>query len=127
MTKFILRACSALAGIALAAAFYLNFEIFEIEKVYMYPALEPGQHVLVSKAASENIDEINVGDLVLFEAPFYDFDTQDGMLAVRRVSGIRGNTLQLECDAPAVAKDVLTVKSEKVRGKVILWQKKNES
>lgn len=127
MAKFILRACSALAGIALAATFYLNFEIFEIEKVYMYPALEPGQHVLVSKAASENIDEINIGDLVLFEAPFYDFDTQDGMLAVRRVSGIRGNTLQLECDAPAVAKDVLTVKSEKIRGKVILWQKKNES
>lgn len=126
MAKFILRVCSAFAGIGFAIVFYLNFEIFEIEKVYMYPALEPGQHVLVSKAASADIGNINVGDLVLFEAPFYDFDTQDGMLAVRRVSGIKGNTLQLECDAPAVSKDVLTVKSENVRGKVILWQKKNE-
>lgn len=49
------------------------------------------------------------------------------MLAVRRVSGIKDGTLRLECDAPAVAKDVLAVDEESVRGKVILWQKKNES
>lgn len=127
MAKFILRIGSALAGVALAAAFYLNFEIFAMEKVYMYPTIEPGQHVLVRKAAAENIGDIHVGDLVLFEAPFYDFDTQDGLLAVRRVSGIQGDFLSLECDAPAVAKDVLTVDSGKVRGKVILWQKKNEN
>ena len=124
MAKFFLRTGSAIVGIVLAIVLYMNFGIFEIKTVFMYPALKPGQHVLIHKTSAE---QISIGDLVLFEAPFYDFDTQEGMLAVRRVSGIKDGTLRLECDAPAVAKDVLAVDEESGRGKVILWQKKNES
>ncbi len=116
MGKRILRAGSVLGGIALAAAFYINFEIFEIESIFMYPTLEPGQRLLVQKTAGDSAAE---GDLVLFEAPFYDFDTQDGMLAVRRISGISGENVTLKCDAPAVYGDVLTVDRSKIRGKVI--------
>ena len=117
MGKSILKAGSALGGIALAAALYTNFGIFEIESIFMYPTLEPGQRVIVQKTAADNIAE---GDLVLFEAPFYDFDTQDGMFAVRRISRISGENIMLECDASAVYGDVLTVDRSKIRGKVIV-------
>lgn len=86
MAKFFLRTGSAIVGIVLAIVLYMNFGIFEIKTVFMYPALKPGQHVLIHKTSAE---QIGIGDLVLFEAPFYDFDTQEGMLAVRRVSGIK--------------------------------------
>lgn len=122
--KRVLKAGSALGGIALAAALHINFGIFEIESIFMYPTFEPGQRVLVQKTAIGSIEE---GDLVLFEAPFYDFDTQDGMLAVRRISRISGETVTLECDAPAVYGDVLTLDRSKIIGKVIELKKLTKS
>ena len=120
MGKRILKAGSALGGIALAAALYANFGIFEIENIFMYPALEPGERVIVHKTAVGSIEE---GDLVLFEVPFYDFDTRDGMLAVRRVSRVFGENVMLECDASVVYGDALTVDRSKIRGKVIEFKK----
>lgn len=124
MGKLIFKAGSALGGIVLAAAFYINFEIFEIENIFMYPALEPGQRVLIQKTAADNVTE---GDLVLFEAPFYDFDTQDGMLAVRRISRISGKNVTLKCDASVVYGDALTVDRSRIRGKVIEFRKLTKS
>ena len=120
MGRGILKAGSALGGIALAAVLYINFGIFEIESIFMYPTFQPGQRVLVQKTVADRAKE---GDLVLFEAPFYDFDTQDGMLAIRRISRISGEKVTLICDAPAVYGDALTVDRSKIRGKIIEFKK----
>lgn len=124
LKKWTARIVAACFGTALALALFLNFEIFEIEGVSMLPELMPGQHVLVKKGTADNL---SVGDLVLYETPFYDFDSQNGGKSVRKVTGIKDGEVRLSCSPDAVQAQTLTLPKEEILGKVILWQKKNES
>ena len=118
------RILAACFGTALALIVILNFEIFEIKGVSMLPELMPGQHVLVKKGTA---DDLNIGDFVLYETPFYDFDSQDGGRGIRKVAGIKDGEVRLSCSPDAVQAQTLTLPKEEILGKVILWQKKNES
>lgn len=118
------RILAACFGTALAFVVFLNFEIFEIKGVSMLPELMPGQHVLVKKGTA---DDLNIGDFVLYETPFYDFDSQDGGRGIRKVAGIKDGEVRLSCSPDAVQAQILTLPKEEILGKVILWQKKNES
>ena len=118
------RILAACFGTALALVVFLNFEIFEIKGVSMLPELMPGQHVLVKKGTA---DDLNIGDFVLYETPFYDFDSQDGGRGIRKVAGIKDGEVRLSCSPDAVQAQTLTLPKEEILGKVILWQKKNES
>lgn len=118
------RILAACFGTALALVVFLNFEIFEIKGVSMLPELMPGQHVLVKKGTA---DDLKIGDFVLYETPFYDFDSQDGGRGIRKVTGIKDGEVRLSCSPDAVQAQTLTLPKEEILGKVILWQKKNES
>ena len=118
------RILAACFGTVLALVVFLNFEIFEIKGVSMLPELMPGQHVLVKKGTA---DDLNIGDFVLYETPFYDFDSQDGGRGIRKVAGIKDGEVRLSCSPDAVQAQTLTLPKEEILGKVILWQKKNES
>lgn len=120
--KWILRLAAAVLGTVLALAVFVNFEIFEVRTTAMLPVLEPGMRVLVQSC---DADDVELGDIVLFEAEFYDFDTQDGLRSVRMVSGMNGDKVRLSCSPEAVYGDELTIEADKILGKVILWERKN--
>ena len=124
LKRWVARILAACFGTALAVAAFLNFEIFEIKGVSMLPELMPGQHVLVKKGTA---DDLNIGDFVLYETPFYDFDSQDGGRGIRKVTGIKDGEVRLSCSPDAVQAQTLTLPKEEILGKVILWQIKNES
>lgn len=124
LKRWVARILAACFGTALALVVFLNFEIFEIKGVSMLPELMPGQHVLVKKGTA---DDLNIGDFVLYETPFYDFDSQDGGRGIRKVAGIKDGEVRLSCSPDAVQAQTLTLPKEEILGKVILWQKKNES
>ncbi len=124
LKRWVARILAACFGTALALIVFLNFEIFEIKGVSMLPELMPGQHVLVKKGTA---DDLNIGDFVLYETPFYDFDSQDGGRGIRKVAGIKDGEVRLSCSPDAVQAQTLTLPKEEILGKVILWQKKNES
>lgn len=124
LKRWVARILAACFGTVLALVVFLNFEIFEIKGVSMLPELMPGQHVLVKKGTA---DDLNIGDFVLYETPFYDFDSQDGGRGIRKVAGIKDGEVRLSCSPDAVQAQTLTLPKEEILGKVILWQKKNES
>ena len=124
LKRWVARILAACFGTVLALVVFLNFEIFEIKGVSMLPELMPGQHVLVKKGTA---DDLNIGDFVLYETPFYDFDSQDGGRGIRKVAGIKDGEVRLSCSPDAVQAQTLTLPKEEILGKVILWPKKNES
>lgn len=119
-----MRILAAATGILLAIVVFMNFEIFEIKTTAMLPVLEPGMCVLVQRC---DASDVSVGDLVLYEAAAYDFDTQDGLMAVRMVSGKKDGKFRLSCSEEAVYGEETAVDGEKIWGKVILWERKNAS
>ena len=121
LKRWVARILAACFGTALALIVFLNFEIFEIKGVSMLPELMPGQHVLVKKGTA---DDLNIGDFVLYETPFYDFDSQDGGRGIRKVAGIKDGEVRLSCSPDAVQAQTLTLPKEEILGKVILWQKR---
>lgn len=124
MGRQILRITAAATGILLAIVVFMNFEIFEIKTTAMMPVLEPGMCVLVQRC---DASEVELGDLVLYEAAAYDFDTQDGLMAIRMVSGEKDGKFRLSCSEEAVYGREIAVDGEKIWGKVILWERKNAS
>ena len=124
LKRWVARILAACFGTALALVVFLNFEIFEIKGVSMLPELMPGQHVLVKKGTA---DDLKIGDFVLYETPFYDFDSQDGGRGIRKVTGIKDGEVRLSCSPDAVQAQTLTLPKDEILGTVILWQKKNES
>lgn len=115
---------AVLLGLVLAAVLFGNFEIFEVKSVAMMPILEPGQRVAVKKCGASEVD---IGDLVLYEADAYDFDSQEGRKSIRIVSGKKDGKLKLSCSPEAVYGKALTIDEDKILGKVILWERKSEN
>ena len=76
--------------------------------------LEPGDYVLVSKWKKDNLA---VGDLVLYEAPYYEID--GARYPLRRVVGARNGWIQVGCDADLVRDSVQLIPAEYVVGTAI--------
>ena len=88
MGKWLLRLLAAVLGTGLAAGLFCSFALVRVEGSDMLPTLEPGDYVLVSKWKKDNLA---VGDLVLYEAPYYEID--GARYPLRRVwaSGMAGS------------------------------------
>ena len=82
----------------------------------MLPALEPGETVLVNRL--DNGYDVNVGDLVVYETPYYTIDGE-GEYLIKRVTGSRGRWLKVDCDANTAEDKESFVDKKKILGKVV--------
>lgn len=60
-----------------------------------------------------------VGDLVVYEAPYYTTDGE-GLVKIRRITGTRGSWLRLNCDVKTVRDQERLIRADQIQGKVIL-------
>ena len=111
MGKWLLRLLAAVLGTGLAAGLFCSFALVRVEGSDMLPTLEPGDYVLVSKWKKDNLA---VGDLVLYEAPYYEID--GARYPLRRVVGLRDGWIQVGCDADLVRDSVQLIPAEYVVG-----------
>ena len=55
--------------------------------------------------------KVQVGDLVVYEAPYYTTDGE-GLQKIRRITGTRGSWLRLNCDAKTVKDQEKLIRAE---------------
>ena len=84
----------------------------------MLPELEPGEKVLVLRCDTGDFASPSVGDIVLYETPYYEIG-EKGSLMLRRITGINGDRVELRCDAGIDSERTETIKKERILGKVI--------
>ena len=97
MGKWLLRLLAAVLGTGLAAGLFCSFALVRVEGSDMLPTLEPGDYVLVSKWKKDNLA---VGDLVLYEAPYYRSTargTRCGAWWARETAGFRSAVTRIWC------------------------------
>lgn len=111
---------SAALGTAAGLILFSSVMLVKVEGSSMLPALEPGDHVLVlQESLLTGVPEIQVGDLVVYEAPYYTTDGE-GLQRIRRITGTRGSWLRLNCDVKTVKDQEKLLRAEEIQGKVIL-------
>lgn len=106
---------SALIGAAAAVYLFGCFMLVEVEGSLMLPELEPGQRVLAVRTDGDNLD---TGDIVVYNAPFYDIDGQ-GMYRIRRVLGQKDQWLEVGADVSGVIDHTEIIEKDIVLGKVL--------
>ena len=106
----------AAAGIALGIGVFSVLDVVTVEGSTMMPQLEPGDRLLVLRRSA--MGEIQTGDLVVYEAPYYTTDGE-GLEKVRRVTGSRGSWLRLNCDVKTVTNQEVLVSRDEILGKVV--------
>ena len=116
--KTIGAATAALAGIAAALMLFFGLTVAEVEDSSMLPELEPGEKVLVLRCDTGDFASPAVGDIVLYETPYYEIG-EKGSLMLRRITGINGDRVELRCDAGIDSERTETIKKERILGKVI--------
>ena len=116
--KTIGAATAALAGIAAALMLFFGLTVAEVEDSSMLPELEPGEKVLVLRCNTGDFASPSVGDIVLYETPYYEIG-EKGSLMLRRITGINGDRVELRCDAGIDSERTETIKKERILGKVI--------
>lgn len=109
---------AALAGIAAALMLFFGLTVAEVEDSSMLPELEPGEKVLVLRCDTADFASPSVGDIVLYETPYYEIG-EKGSLMLRRITGINGDRVELRCDAGIDSERTETIKKERILGKVI--------
>lgn len=114
MGKWMLRILAALLGFGLALGLFCSFALVRVESSDMLPTLEPGDHVWINKWKK---DDLAVGDLVLYKAPYYEID--GAQYPLRRVVGIRDGWIKVGCDADLVSDSTQMIPAEYVVGKAI--------
>ena len=92
MGKWLLRLLAAVLGTGLAAGLFCSFALVRV-------------------------DNLAVGDLVLYEAPYYEID--GARYPLRRVVGVRDGWIQVGCDADLVRDSVQLIPAEYVVGTAI--------
>ena len=107
---------SALLGVGLGVVLSACLMVTEVVGSDMLPSLEPDEKVLVLRSAFVNAYES--GDLVVYQAPYYTADSGDDRL-VRRVTGIRGSWVRLNCDAKTTRDQEVLAEPDQLLGKVI--------
>jgi len=116
----LLLGTAACLGIFLGVAVFCSLDVVEVTGSTMLPELEPGDRVLVLRDTPFfESSGIQVGDLVLHETPYYTADGE-GRKRIRRVTGIRGSWLRLNCDAKTVKSQETMVRRDRILGEVIL-------
>ena len=117
--KIVSRGAAALLGAGLGVILFSSLMIVDVTGSSMLPELEPGDRVLVLRSSLVYGEpELQVGDLVIYEAPYYT-TSGEGRQQVRRVTGMRGSWLRLNCDMKTtVSQEVMAVREE-IQGKVI--------
>ena len=116
--KTIGAATAALAGIAAALMLFFGLTVAEVEDSSMLPELEPGEKVLVLRCDTGDFASPSVGDIVLYETPYYEIG-EKGSLMLRRITGINGDRVELRRDAGMDSERTETIKKEKILGQVI--------
>ena len=116
--KTIGAATAALAGIAAALMLFFGLTVAEVEDSSMLPELEPGEKVLVLRCDTGDFASPSVGDIVLYETPYYEIG-EKGSLMLRRITGINGDRVDLRCAAGIDSERTETIKKERILGKVI--------
>ena len=110
----------AALGTAAGIILFSSLMVVKVEGSSMLPALEPGDHVLIlQESLLTGVPEIQVGDLVVYEAPYYTTDGE-GLQKIRRITGTRGSWLRLNCDVKTVKDQEMLLRTEEIQGKVIL-------
>ena len=107
---------SALLGAGLGVVLSAYLMVTEVVGSDMLPSLEPGERILVLRSAF--VDAYETGDLVVYQAPYYTADSGDDRL-VRRVTGIRGSWVRLNCDAKTTRDQEVLAEPDQLLGKVI--------
>ena len=115
-------AVAALVGLAAAVLLSLSVMVVKVEDSSMLPEIEPGSRVIAVRThfpADIGVSpSVNVGDLVVYRVPYYEIDGK-GVYVVRRVSGMKGELVEVSSEEgpAALEKDILS--KEKILGKVI--------
>ena len=109
---------AASAGIAAALILFFGLTVADVEDSSMLPELEPGEKVLVLRWDTVDFASPSVGDIVLYETPYYEIG-EKGSLMLRRITGINGDRVELRCDAGIDSERTETIKKERILGKVI--------
>ena len=109
---------AALAGTAAALALFFSFMIAEVEDSSMLRELEPGEKVLVLRCDTVDFTFPSVGDIVLYEAPYYEIGEKESTM-LGRVTGINGDRVEVGRDTGIDLGKTETIKKEKILGKVI--------
>ena len=110
----------AALGTAAGVILFSSLMVVKVEGSSMLPALEPGDHVLIlQESLLTGVPEIQVGDLVVYEAPYYTTDGE-GLQKIRRITGTRGSWLRLNCDVKTLKDQEMLLRTEEIQGKVIL-------
>lgn len=112
----------SLLGIVVGVIVFSSLKVVQVRSTVMMPELEPGEKILIRKDSAlmglMGDSQIEVGDLVLYEAPCYTTD-DEGLMKIRRVTGVRGSWLRLDCDAETVSEQEILVRRDAIKGKVI--------
>ena len=114
--KILALGFSALLGAVLGVVLSACLMVTEVAGSDMLPSLEPGEKVLVLRSAFVNAYES--GDLVVYQAPYYTGDGGDDQM-IRRVTGIRGSWVRLNCDAKTTRDQEVLAEPDQLLGKVI--------
>lgn len=118
MKKFFLSAAAALVGICLGIAVHCTFMIVEEQSSAMLPDIEPGQKVIIYLLAKN--DEIQVGDIVAYMAPYYTVDGENGIL-LKRVVEVTSEDFILSSDVQTTEDMRVKVSKEEILGRVIAF------
>ncbi len=118
MKKVILYLMSVIIGICAGVLFHCSFMLVEAEGLLMLPTIEPGQNVVVSLLDKD----VQKGDIVAFEPPYYTLDGE-GNIVFRRVEQVDSDEVLLTCDTQTTKDHDVRISKEKLLGKVILGYK----
>lgn len=102
----------------LAAAVHCCFMVTEMYDSSMFPAIEPGQKVLVFMFAGA--DDIQPGDVVAYESPYHQIDGGKSV-SIRRVEKIDDEETVLICDTKVDDNDKAVISTDDILGKVLTF------
>lgn len=115
MKKTILYFLSVMIGITMGVLLHCSFMVLEAKGCYMLPTIEPEQQIMVSLLDKD----IDIGDVVAFETPYYTLNGE-GNIIFRRVEQVVGDEVMLTCDASLTEVQRIKIPKGELLGKVIL-------
>lgn len=120
LVKIFCIGISAALGVAVGLAVFSSLMLVKMDGSSMLPTLEPGDRVLVRKeSVISGPLNLEVGDLVLYEAPYYTADGE-GLLKIRRITGQRGSWIKLDSELESVAESEVLVRRSEILGEVLV-------
>ena len=120
LVKIFCIGISAALGVAAGLAVFSSLMLVRMDGSSMLPTLEPGDRVLVWKESVIGGPlNLEVGDLVLYEAPYYTADGE-GLLKIRRITGQRGSWIRLDSELESVAESEVLVRRSEILGEVLV-------